>query len=93
MEKIKQRLVGNVVSNKMDKTVVVEVTRLTQHPKYRKYIKRSKKYKAHDAENAYNIGDRVVIESIRPMSKDKKWMVVERVASATVEAIDEEDAS
>lgn len=92
MEKIKQRLVGNVVSNKMDKTVVVEVVRLTQHPKYRKFIKRSKKYKAHDAENAFNIGDRVVIESIRPMSKDKKWAVVERISAATVEDMSEDNA-
>lgn len=92
METIKQRLVGNIVSDKMDKTVVVEVTRLTQHPKYRKYIKRSKKYKAHDPENAYKVGDRVVIESIRPMSKDKKWAVIERVSAAQAEAINEEDA-
>lgn len=77
----------------MDKTVVVEVTRLTQHPKYRKYIKRSKKYKAHDADNAYNVGDRVVIESIRPMSKDKKWAVIDRVSAATIEDTSGEDAS
>ncbi len=66
---------GVVVSDKMDKTVVVKVDRLVKHPVYNKYIKRSAKYKAHDADNSCKIGDRVVIVESRPMSKDKCWKV------------------
>ena len=66
---------GVVVSDKMDKTVVVKVDRLVKHPVYNKYIKRSAKYKAHDAENSCKIGDRVVIVESRPLSKDKCWKV------------------
>ena len=66
---------GVVVSDKMDKTVVVKVDRLVKHPVYNKYIKRSAKYKAHDADNSCKVGDRVVIVESRPMSKDKCWKV------------------
>jgi len=66
---------GVIVSDKMDKTVVVKVDRLIKHPVYNKYIKRSAKYKAHDAENKCKIGDRVVIVETRPLSKDKCWKV------------------
>ena len=66
---------GVVVSDKMDKTVVVKVDRLVKHPVYNKYIKRSAKYKAHDADNSCKIGDRVVIVESRPLSKDKCWKV------------------
>jgi small subunit ribosomal protein S17 len=66
---------GVVVSDKMDKTVVVKVDRLVKHSVYNKYIKRSAKYKAHDADNSCKIGDRVVIVESRPMSKDKCWKV------------------
>jgi len=66
---------GLIVSDKMDKTVVVKVDRLVKHPVYNKYIKRSAKYKAHDAENKCKIGDRVIIVETRPMSKDKCWKV------------------
>ena len=66
---------GVVVSDKMDKTVVVKVDRLVKHPVYNKYIKRSAKYKAHDADNSCKIGDCVVIVESRPMSKDKCWKV------------------
>jgi small subunit ribosomal protein S17 len=66
---------GVVVSDKMDKTVVVKVDRLVKHPVYNKYIKRSAKYKAHDADNSCRIGDRVVIVESRPLSKDKCWKV------------------
>lgn len=68
---------GRVVSNKMDKTVVVTVETLVRHPLYQRTIKRSTKFKAHDAENACNIGDKVVLMETRPMSKDKRWRVVE----------------
>ena len=66
---------GVVVSDKMDKTVVVKVDRLVKHPVYNKYIKRSAKYKAHDDDNSCKIGDRVIIVECRPLSKDKCWKV------------------
>ena len=67
--------VGVVVSDKMDKTVVVKVDRITKHPVYNKYIKRSAKYKAHDEQNRCKTGDRVQITASRPLSKDKCWTV------------------
>ncbi|MDI3508218.1 MAG: small subunit ribosomal protein [Clostridiales bacterium] len=69
--------VGIVVSNKMDKTVVVANETLQKDPLYGKYIKRTKKYKAHDENNECNEGDRVLIMETRPLSKDKRWRVVE----------------
>jgi small subunit ribosomal protein S17 len=66
---------GVVVSDKMDKTVVVKVDRLVKHPVYNKYIKKTAKYKAHDEDNACKTGDRVVIVETRPLSKDKFWKV------------------
>ncbi len=69
-------LQGVVVSDKMDKTVVVSVSRFVQHPKYKKYYKISKKYKAHDPENKYHVGDKVTIMETRPISRDKKFKVV-----------------
>lgn len=70
---------GVVVSDKMDKTVVVEVTRLKKHQKYKKYFKVTTKFKAHDEENKYHTGDRVVIQETRPLSRDKRFMVVSKV--------------
>jgi small subunit ribosomal protein S17 len=70
---------GKVVSNKMEKTVVVAVTRLFQHPVYKKTVKKVAKFKVHDAENACNVGDTVVITETRPISKDKRWLVLEKV--------------
>jgi len=72
---IKKTQIGVVVSDKMDKTVVVKVDRLVKHPVYNKYIKRSAKYKAHDENNSCKMGDRVVIAESRPLSKDKCWKV------------------
>lgn len=69
---------GIVVSDKMDKTVVVSVTRFVKHPKYKKYMKIGKKYKAHDGENSYKVGDKVTIEETRPMSKDKHFKIVSK---------------
>ena len=69
-------LKGVVVSDKMDKTVVVKVTRFVEHPKYGKRIKKTKKYKAHDENNSKKIGDKVEIEETRPISKDKKFKVI-----------------
>ncbi len=72
----KATLLGVVVGDKMNKTVVVSVSRFIEHPKYGKFYKVSKKYKAHDEENAYKVGDKVEIVSTRPISKDKKFAVV-----------------
>jgi len=72
----KRSKVGVVVSDKMDKTVVVKVETLKIHPKYKKRYQTSKKYKAHDKDNKYRIGDRVVIEETRPLSREKKWKVI-----------------
>lgn len=69
-------LKGVVTSDKMDKTVVVSVTRFVRHPLYGKFYKISKKYKAHDEKNIHKVGDTVKIISVRPMSKDKKFKVI-----------------
>ncbi len=77
--------VGIVVSDKMDKTVVVKVDNLVKHPVYKKYIKRRVTFKAHDEENTCGIGDKVEIVESRPLSKDKRWRVREiREKSASV---------
>ena len=73
---------GVVVSNKADKTVVVKVERKIQHPLYQRTVKQSKKYMAHDEGNACNIGDTVRIVECRPLSKQKRWMVLEIVQKA-----------
>lgn len=73
---------GLVVSDKMDKTVVVLVERRLQHPKYPRIIRRSSRVKAHDAENACRMGDRVRIEESRPLSRDKRWVVTQIVEKA-----------
>jgi small subunit ribosomal protein S17 len=78
MENNKKTLKGIVVSDKMDKTVVVLIERIKQHPKYRKRYKISKKYKAHDPENKYHVGDKVLIQEFRPISKDKNWIVIDK---------------
>lgn len=74
---------GVVVSNKMDKTVVVAVERLVRHRQYKKFIKRRAKYKAHDELNRCGVGDRVVIAETRPLSKDKRWRVRNIVEQAS----------
>jgi small subunit ribosomal protein S17 len=66
---------GIVISDKMDKTVVVQVDRLVKHPVYRKYVRRRAKFKAHDENNTCQKGDRVVIRETRPLSKTKRWQV------------------
>jgi len=73
----RKTLVGVVVSDKMEKTVVVKVDKLVKHPLYNKYIRRTAKYKAHDEENRCKVGDRVVMVETRPLSKDKNWRVRE----------------
>ena len=76
--------VGIVVSNKMDKTVVVKVSRLAEHPLYGKRIERVKKYVAHDEENTCRIGDQVRIRETRPLSKTKRWELIEVMRRAPV---------
>ena len=73
---------GYVVSDKMDKTVVVEVEDRVKHPKYGKVIRRTKKYKAHDGENACGVGDRVLLMETRPLSATKRWRVAEILEKA-----------
>ena len=73
--------VGVVVSDKMEKTVVVKVDRLVKHSVYNKYIKRSVKYKVHDEQNSSKAGDRVEIIECRPMSKDKRWSLKQIIES------------
>lgn len=75
----KQQLIGVVVSDKMTKTVVVKVDIRKRHPKYKKAYTLSKKFKAHDENSEYRVGDKVVIESTRPMSKEKKFVVIRKV--------------
>lgn len=79
---IRKTKVGIVVSDKMDKTIVVKIVRKAKHPLYGKTVKITKKYKAHDEENAAKIGDKVMITETRPISKDKKWRLVEVVEAA-----------
>ena len=80
---------GRVVSDKMDKTVVVSVERLRRHPVYKRVVRLSSKFKAHDAENAARVGDTVRIEESRPLSAEKRWTVVEIVARGShVEMVD-----
>ena len=74
--------VGKVVSDKMDKTVVVAVVDNVRHPLYKKIVKHTVKFKAHDEENACGIGDTVMIMETRPISKDKRWRVVEIIEKA-----------
>lgn len=74
--KIKRVFQGTVVSNKMQKTVVVRVDRLKMHPKYKKRYKVSKKYKVHDEKNECKVGDKVIFEECRPISKEKRWRLV-----------------
>lgn len=73
---------GIVSSNKMDKTVVVSIKDNVKHPLYKKIIKKTVKLKAHDENNTCNIGDRVLVMETRPMSKDKRWRVVEIIEKA-----------
>ena len=83
-EKTLRTVEGRVISNKMDKTVVVKVERLVRHPRYHKFIRRQNKFMAHDAHNACQIGDQVLIEESRPLSKLKRWVVVRTLEKAVM---------
>ena len=84
----KRILIGTVVSDKTDKTVVVKVERKVKHPLYGKIIRRSKKYHAHDEDNEYTVGDTVRIEETRPISKTKTWAVIDRIVASKGVAIE-----
>ncbi len=75
----RKQLIGKVVSNKMDKTIVVSIERVMMHSLYKKAVKRSKRIKSHDAKNECSIGDIVKIEETRPLSKDKRYRLIEIV--------------
>lgn len=77
--KIQRTLQGVVVSDKMDKTIIVKIDRLKWHKKYGKQYKVSKKYKAHDEKNEYKVGDKIIIQECRPISKEKKWRVIKKI--------------
>ena len=81
---LRKVMIGTVVSNKMDKTVVVAVATNVRHPMYSKIVKRTYKLKAHDEENMCQIGDKVKVMETRPLSKDKRWRVVEIVEKAVI---------
>ena len=81
---LRKTLIGTVTSNKMDKTIVVEVATSVRHKIYGKTVKRTYKLKAHDEQNACNVGDRVKVMETRPLSKDKRWRLVEIVEKAVI---------
>jgi small subunit ribosomal protein S17 len=74
-----RKLKGIIVSDKMQKTKVVKVERLKKHPRYEKYYKVSKKFKAHDENNEYRVGDKVILEETRPLSKEKRWKIISKI--------------
>lgn len=77
--KNKRKLTGVVVSDKMNKTVVVRIDRRKKHLRYKKYYTVSSRFKAHNEENQYKAGDKVIMEESRPLSKDKRWVVINKV--------------
>lgn len=79
---IRKSRTGIVVSDKMQKTIVVEIVRKAKHPLYGKTVKVTKKYKVHDEEGKAKVGDKVLITETRPLSKDKRWLLVEVVEAA-----------
>ncbi len=77
----RQKLFGAIISTKMEQTAVIRCERLKRHPKYKKTYRVSKKYKAHNPDNRYQEGDKVFIQAVRPLSKDKRWLIIGKVAS------------
>jgi small subunit ribosomal protein S17 len=80
---VKKTRQGVVVSDKMTKTRVVVIERVFRHPRYQRVITRSKRLKAHDEQNASKVGDRVLVEETRPLSKEKRWRILQVLASAS----------
>jgi small subunit ribosomal protein S17 len=91
MFKDRRTLTGTVVSDKMDKTVVVAVERLTRHPLYRRTIRRTTKYKAHDEKNECRVGDVVKLVESRPLSKEKRWRVIQVIRRGDVPEVKPQD--
>ena len=87
----RKQLVGSVVSDKMDKTVVVRVERQVRHPRYGKVLRRANKYKAHDERNECRVGDIVRIVESRPLSREKRWVVEEIMKRTGAEVVAEVD--
>jgi len=87
----KKRLKGTVVSDKMQKTVVVKVERIKTHPKYKRRYKISKNYKAHDEKQIFKIGDRIIIEECRPISRHKRWRVIKKETDNKKQEIDNKE--
>jgi small subunit ribosomal protein S17 len=81
----RRKLIGRVVSDKMTKTVVVEVVRRTRDAMYKKYVRSRARYKAHDERDEFKVGDRVEIQEHRPLSREKRWKVVRLIARAVEE--------
>jgi small subunit ribosomal protein S17 len=81
---LRKTMIGTVVSDKMDKTIVVAVETRVKHPIYKKTVKRTYKLKAHDEENSCKVGDTVKVMETRPLSKDKRWRLVEIVEKAVI---------
>lgn len=82
MSKNRKQLIGRVVSNKMDKTIVVEIENLFMHPLYKKSVRRTKRIKSHDEKNECTVGDIVKVEETRPLSKEKRYRLVQIVEKA-----------
>ena len=89
----KKTLTGTIISNKMQKTVVVRVEKIKEHPKYKRRYKYHKKYKAHLEEGDYKVGDKVVIQECRPISKEKKWRVIAKATTHNREETDREESA
>lgn len=75
----KKKLTGTIISNKLQKTVIVRVERIKKHSRYKRRYKIQKKYKAHNENKEYKVGDRVIIEECRPISKDKRWRTIKKL--------------
>ena len=82
----KNEVIGEVISDKMDKTITVKIFRLVKHKKYGKFIRRTTIFKAHDEKNSASVGDKVRIYETRPLSKSKRWMLSDIVVSASAKA-------
>jgi small subunit ribosomal protein S17 len=90
---LRKERMGWVISDRMQKTVIVSVERTVMHPKYKKYLRRRTKVKAHDEQNQSHVGDRVLIVECRPLSRDKRWRVSRILARAKTTEADESNAA
>ena len=90
---LRKERMGLVISDRMQKTVIVSVERTVMHPKYKKYLRRRTKVKAHDEQNQSHVGDRVLIVECRPLSRDKRWRVSRILARAKTTEADESNAA